>query len=132
MNLKETLMLRSWTQDDLPTLDNEKAIWANWNMKLPQESHNKAPSKSLNIKNDSWTAAPKHTFKLNFGGASKGDPGKAGFGGILRNHTGLPLLVYFGNIGWDTNNSAKLEVYGKVSSSHVNTTSNPWRLKVTP
>lgn len=33
----------------------------------------------------------------------------AGFGGILRNHEGTPLQIYFGNIGWDTNNSAELE-----------------------
>jgi len=108
MNLKETLMLHSWTLEDLPSLDNEKAIWANWNMQLPQETYIKAPSRSINTKKDSWTAPPKHTFKLNFDGVSKGNPGKVGYGGIFRNHTGLPLLVYFGNIGWDTNNSAEL------------------------
>lgn len=52
---------------------------------------------------------PKHTFKLNFDGASKGNPGKAGFGGIFRDHEGSPLLIFFGNIGWDTNNSTELE-----------------------
>jgi len=48
-------------------------------------------------------------IKLNFVGASKGNPGKAGHGGIFRNHEGQPLLLYFGSIGWDTNNSVELE-----------------------
>ena len=52
---------------------------------------------------------PRNTFKLNFDRASKGNPRKAGFGGIFRDHEGLPLLIFFGNIGWDTNNSAELE-----------------------
>lgn len=55
------------------------------------------------------TAPPEHTFKLNFDGASKGNLGKAGYVGIFRNHAGKPQLIYFGNIGWDTNNSAKTE-----------------------
>ena len=52
---------------------------------------------------------PKNSYKLNFDGASKGNPGEAGYGGILRNHEGIPLKIYFGNIGWDTNNSAEME-----------------------
>jgi len=78
-------------------------------MHLPQGLHNNGPSKSSIIKKVTWTAPPTHTFKLNFDGASKGNPGMVGFGGILRNHEGTPLQLYFGNIGWDTNNSAELE-----------------------
>jgi len=48
-------------------------------------------------------------IKLNFDGASKGNPGKVGFRGIFWNHEGQPLLLYFGSIGWDMNNSAELE-----------------------
>eukprot|EP00253_Pinus_taeda_P025694 PITA_25694 len=109
VNLKETLLLRSWTTEDLPTLDNDKAIWENWNMQIPHEPHNKVPPKSSNTKKVSWTAPPKLSFKLNFDGASKGNPGIAGFGRIFRNDKGLPLLIYCGNIGWDTNNSTELE-----------------------
>jgi len=99
IKLKETLLLCTWTQEDLPSVDNEKAIWANWNIQLPQETLNNTLSRIINSKRDSWTAPPEHTFKLNFDGASKGNPGKAGYGGIFRNHAGMPLLIYFGNIG---------------------------------
>jgi hypothetical protein len=108
-NLKETLLLRPWTQEDLPSLHNEKSILDNWQLHLPQELQKNGPAKSSNINKGKWNAPPKHSYKLNFDGASKGNPGIAGFGGILRNHEGTPMQIYFGNIGWDTNNSAELE-----------------------
>jgi len=48
-------------------------------------------------------------IQLNFNGASKGNPGMASYGGIFRDHGGKPLLLFFGSIGWDTNNSAELK-----------------------
>jgi len=48
-------------------------------------------------------------LKLKFDGVSKGNLGNARYGGIFRNHEGLPLLIYFGNIGWDANNTVELE-----------------------
>jgi len=50
-----------------------------------------------------------HMYQLNFDGASKGNPGNSGFGGIFRDHKGAPLLTFLGSKGWDTNNSAELE-----------------------
>jgi len=117
LNLKETLELRTWMLDDFPTLANEKAIWANWNLPLPQGNPSQAPSENSKEKKDTWIPPPKHIFKLNFNGASKGNPGNAGYGGIFRNHEGSPLLIYCGN---------------KDFSFLESTTFTPWKLKVTP
>lgn len=78
-------------------------------MQLLQGSQIQAPPMQNNTKKDSWTPPLKNTIKLNFDGASKGNPRNAGFGGIFRNHEGSPLLGYFGNIAWDSNNLAELE-----------------------
>lgn len=48
-------------------------------------------------------------IQLNFDGASKGNLGMIGYGGIFRDQGGKPLLLFLGSIGWDTNNLAKLE-----------------------
>lgn len=48
-------------------------------------------------------------IQLNFDGASKGNPGQAGYGGVFRDHKGHSLGIFLGSIGWDTNNSAELE-----------------------
>ena len=53
--------------------------------------------------------SPPRVFKLNFDGASRGNPGQARFGGLVRDHEGRIRIVFMGSIGEDTNNSAKLE-----------------------
>ena len=62
-------------------------------------------------------APPPRVFKLNFDGASRGNPGPAGFGGLCRDHEGKIRMVFMGAIGQDTNNSAKLE--GLIRGSEV-------------
>lgn len=47
-------------------------------------------------------------FKLNFDGASKGNPGLAGYGGAIRNSEGNPVGIYWGYIGLNSNNVADL------------------------
>lgn len=64
---------------------------------------------SPNQESKAWIPPPSGMVKLNFDGASKGNPGLAGYGGVFRNHTGIPILIFMGSIGWDTNNSAELE-----------------------
>ena len=49
-------------------------------------------------------------FKLFFDGASKGNPGKAGSGGVITCLEGNIEVEYYWNIGFDSNNMAK--VYG--------------------
>ena len=49
-------------------------------------------------------------FKLFFDGASKGNPGKAGSGGVITCLEGNIEVEYYWNIGFDSNNMA--EVYG--------------------
>ena len=46
---------------------------------------------------------------MNFDGASKGNLGAVGFGGIFRDSVHNPLLIFYGSIGWDYNNLAELE-----------------------
>ena len=109
LNLKETLDLHTWTQEDYPTLAKEKSIWENWNLHLPQRMLSNRLSRCHSASKIAWCPPLQNSFKLNFDGASKGNPGSAGFGGIIRNHKGEYLLLFYGNIGWDTNNSAELE-----------------------
>ena len=66
---------------------------------------------------DSWEAPPSNNFKLNFDGDSKGNLGKACFGGVFRDSHGNILYIYFGNIGWDRNNVTELE--GLLHGIHI-------------
>ncbi|PSS34373.1 Ribonuclease H protein [Actinidia chinensis var. chinensis] len=55
-----------------------------------------------------WKPPSMGIFKLNTDGASKGNPGKAGAGGLIRNHEGRWVAGFCHNIG--TTNSLEAEV----------------------
>lgn len=108
-NIKETLSIKAWSQEDFPSLPQEQSVWANWKIHLNQKptlKDNPTKSKQRPAK---WTLPPSNMFQLNFDGASKGNPGKEGFGGVFRDHYGIPQLIFLGSKGWDSNNSAELE-----------------------
>jgi ribonuclease HI len=57
---------------------------------------------------DHWCPPPIGFLKLNFDGASKGNPGPVGFGGVFRNNMGEIVCLYYGNIKHDSNNATEL------------------------
>jgi ribonuclease HI len=62
---------------------------------------------------DRWSPPPSSFIKLNFDGASKGNPGPAGEGGVFRNSQGEILHIYTINLGHSTNNASKLNAMVK-------------------
>ena len=48
-------------------------------------------------------------YKLNFDGEVKGNPRETSYGGVCRNSKGEIIQIFYGSIGFDTNNSTKLE-----------------------
>jgi len=56
-----------------------------------------------------WEPLDPNSFKLKFDGASKGNPGPAGYGSVIRNNEGRILGVQWRNIGINTNNITELE-----------------------
>lgn len=67
----------------------------------------KSVAKSTTL--DKLVPPPQNMAQQNFDGASKGNPCKAGFGGIFRDHKGVTLLTFLGSKGRDSNNSVELE-----------------------
>lgn len=108
-NIKETLLLHTWYEEDFPSLPQEQNIWSNWNLQWNQEPISKGTTPPKGSSPEKWLPPPKHMIQLNFDGASKGNPGNVGFQGIFRDYKGAPLLTFLGSKGWDTNNSAGLE-----------------------
>lgn len=54
-----------------------------------------------------WIAPPMYWAKLNFDGASKGNPGHAGGGGIFRNNSGKLVFAYANYYGTKTSCEAE-------------------------
>jgi ribonuclease HI len=55
-----------------------------------------------------WSPPPTDFIKINFDGASKGNPGPVGYGATLRNSNGEILCLVAGYLGETTNNAVEL------------------------
>jgi len=55
-----------------------------------------------------WYPPLRSFLKYNIDGASKGNPGKAGFRGVLKDDTGSIISLFHGHLGKATNNMAEL------------------------
>lgn len=62
---------------------------------------------------DRWSPPPSSFIKLNFNGASKGNPGPAGGGGVFQNSQVEILHIYTINLGHSTNNATELNAMVK-------------------
>ena len=62
----------------------------------------------LDIKQDYWHPPPQGFLKYNIDGASKGNLGIAGFGGVLRDENDCILFIFHFHLGRATNNMAEL------------------------
>jgi len=109
-NLKESLLISAWSTQDFQASASELKILQNWgiNLKKLQSTHQRDATIHSSSP-DRWQPPLAGSYKLNFDGAAKGNPGQAGFGGAIRNSQGEILWAYWGSIGWDTNNVAELE-----------------------
>ncbi|GLJ21588.1 hypothetical protein SUGI_0400770 [Cryptomeria japonica] len=68
-----------------------------------------APCKNISRKDVVWKPPPPGWVKMNFDGASKGNPGRAGFGAVIRNEYGKLLWSIASLYGIASNNEAKLK-----------------------
>ncbi|XP_077212929.1 uncharacterized protein LOC143848038 isoform X2 [Tasmannia lanceolata] len=56
----------------------------------------------------SWSPLPEWWLKLNFDGSAMGNPGRAGFGGVIRDHNGNIIIAYYGSAGVCDANEAEV------------------------
>lgn len=87
---------------------NDSIIKRNWN-KLINPPYMYSIKNSEARKNCNWSPPPQGWYKLNFDGASRGNPGLSGIGCIIHNETGRWLMKLEKHIPPTSNNLAELE-----------------------
>ena len=96
----ETLGLTKWGFGDLHASFEQTLILRNWGIQsIPMFVSAIAEQTGGSKSPKSWEPPPPNMFKLNFDGASKGNPGTAGFEGAVRNSKGSMVGMYWGYIG---------------------------------
>ena len=105
--VKETFRIKSWKIEDSKSNPEEKHILQSWQPNLTNQMTMKTPKQQHNNPSTS-TPPPIDLIKINFDLASKGNPGPAGYGAILRNSNGDILCLVAGYLAETTNNATEL------------------------
>jgi hypothetical protein len=97
-NINETISLHPWTEQDL------KAHKMKITSSEPGTKYHPTPERPMaaagrKTSPTHWEAPPTNFFKLNFDGASKGNPGPAGYGAVIQNSKGEILHILAGKHG---------------------------------
>ena len=95
IHMKETIALQSWSQEEFSAESNEQSILQAFGIEeLPPDNSITRP-RLVHVSSPLlWIPPPLGTFKLNSDGAAKGNPGPAGYEGIIQNSRGCILSLF--------------------------------------
>jgi ribonuclease HI len=113
----ETISLQHWSDDTGSCAPSELLILQQWQPLPFSPPSTPSPPPLVAVSPSSWSPPPYPFIKLNFDGASKGNPGAAGYGAVIRDHLGHLLLIAAGSLGHTTNNAA--ELWGLIRGLHL-------------
>ena len=105
--IRETIQSKNWQPWDKDCNREEAHIFQSWTLSL-KDSGISRPPKSHFSNPSLWDPPPAGFIKINFDGASKGNPGPTGYGAAIRSSTGEILTLTRGYLGETTNNVAEL------------------------
>eukprot|EP00253_Pinus_taeda_P011292 PITA_11292 len=107
--MRETILVEKWDVEDWKANHTEEMILNSLNLKYEMVYHKHGSRHSERVQNPDNFIYPRDNFiKLNFDGASKGNPSNAGFGGIFHNSQKQVRWIYAEWGGEMTNNEAEL------------------------
>lgn len=107
-NVNETLLIQKWEERDFQGPQSEQSILDWWHLAKPANPISNKPNLSPEDL-DCWSAPPLNFTKLNYDGASKGNPGPAGIRGAFRNLHGDVIRTFRDSIRWERNNMVEME-----------------------
>eukprot|EP00253_Pinus_taeda_P012904 PITA_12904 len=107
--IRETVLSEKWDEDDWKMDPGEGRIASTLNLEFNLIFPRKERQTNPRARSPNWFSYPEaHSIKLNFDGASKGNPGPAVLGGIFRDGKGQTRWVFAEWVGEMTNNEAEL------------------------
>eukprot|EP00253_Pinus_taeda_P015992 PITA_15992 len=106
--LKDTVVALLWKLPENPSFPQDAHILLQLGLHvLAPQGINKGVSQTTTGK-DIWQPPPHGFLKINIDGASKGNPGMARFGGVIRDGQGHIKDIFHSHLGTATNNMAEL------------------------
>ena len=99
-NILSSIKRMQWHDEDKLIPANEIHVGEFWHLDKPQLDGLRKRDRILHPSSPkSWSLPPPLVFKLNFDGASRGNPGATGFSGLCRDSQGRVIFIFLGSIG---------------------------------
>lgn len=106
--MRETILTENWDEEDWKANQVEEGILNKLNLRFEMIHHKENPRQDMKTQIPDKFSYPRENFiKLNFDGASKGNPDEAGFGGIFRDSNKQVRWIFADWAGEMTNNEAE-------------------------
>jgi len=124
-NIRQLILVKCKADPDNQASAEDQRILNAFNLLNEQNLGSTAQQQNLNIEPKGWKRPPEGFLKLNFDGASRGNPDPIGIGGIIWNHEGEILHIYSKALGEGTNNEMEYVAMEKgLRILQMNQTSN--------
>jgi len=112
-NISQQILVKCCADPAIQTSVEHQRILNAFNLRNGQTPIPHAVKQTTTRTPQGWTRPPEGFLKLNFDGASRGNPGPAGIGGIIRNQKGETLHIYSSALGEGTNNEMEFAAMEK-------------------
>lgn len=123
VQVRESILVENWAEEDWNTSEAETEILKKLHLDrgMIQQITKKKPQSIAIQSHTVYRKPPKGFMKLNFDGATKGNPGPTGFGRVFRNQQGETEWIYAEHGGTMTNNEAEfMAVYQGIKIARRN------------
>jgi len=108
-HIRETILSEKWNEVDWEVTKEEEWIMRRLNLNQGMIAPQLWKERKIRYNDNMNFSWPTSRFiKLNFDGASKGNPGPAGMGDLFRDDQGRMKWIYANNDGFMRNNKAEL------------------------
>eukprot|EP00253_Pinus_taeda_P036043 PITA_36043 len=98
-NIHELISAKCTTLPDSNLSPRDQCILVSFKLENGNNSPTISSKHEPRTEQQGWHMPPTGFLKLNFDGASRGNPGPAGIGGVIRNHKGEILYIYSPALG---------------------------------
>jgi ribonuclease HI len=105
--IRETVMSRNCQEGRAQPTDQDSRVLEAFQLTGGHKPNPNRQQPQLQVGERNWKLPPSGSLKLNFDGAVKGNPGRTGLGGVIRDSKGNIIRLYVGSLGNSTNNAAE-------------------------
>jgi hypothetical protein len=104
---QDTMQSRNYHVGRAQPTDQDSQVLEAFHLNDDRNPNQSRRSPQLQVGDRNWKPPPSSSLKLNFNGAAKGNPGRIGLGGVIKDSKGNIIRIHARSLGNSTNNATE-------------------------